>query len=383
MSEQMIRAFQAGQQLKQQREAQARQDEQLKLDQQLLKLRMDEMKLESQLRARELDLKTEEQFSELLKGRHEALAGTAPENVPTDLMSEVSRLQRQSQLPQTGPASVGPQLPVEPATFAPQPTGFGVSTPPLTSLQQDEELRRQEAIKAEFARQGSISTESERFNLAIEAFKESEGRDPTAGEMFALRKEVANQSSNVPSFQSQTVMDGGKEVKANYNPRTGQFTRVDGTPIENPLPPPTSDAKTRGEARNNATRAVDVLQALSGSIITRVGPSQRADAIKRGASAVFGNDPQFRAYDDARFALAGNLAVLQQGSRPSDADIKAIWVPMVPSPYSDTSESAAIKWEMIRQMSGLGSFDVDTPVPGGGVGQESGLRILRVEEVPQ
>ncbi len=62
-------------------------------------------------------------------------------------------------------------------------------------------------------------------------------------------------------------------------------------------------------------------------------------------------------------ALAGNLAVGQQGSRPSDADIKAIWLPLVPDPYRDTRESAAAKWNLINTMSGTEVVDGGNNAP--------------------
>jgi len=127
------------------------------------------------------------------------------------------------------------------------------------------------------------------------------------------------------------------------------------------LPPaPTADMRNKVEGRRLVARSISAIEELSKQIITKVGPAQRADAIERGAEAVFGTDPEFRTYQDARTALAGNLAVAQQGSRPSDADIKAIWLPLVPDAYRDTSESAAMKWNLIKEMS-----NVATTTPAG------------------
>ena len=114
---------------------------------------------------------------------------------------------------------------------------------------------------------------------------------------------------------------------------------------------PTSEMRSKANARQLVQTSIDAVKNLSDQIITKVGVAQRASAIKRGAEAVFGSDPQFRTYQDSRMALAGNLAVAQQGSRPSDADIKAIWLPLVPDPYRDTKESAEMKWAMIKTMS--------------------------------
>ena len=129
----------------------------------------------------------------------------------------------------------------------------------------------------------------------------------------------------------------------------------DGQPI---LPRPTATAQERQASRDTAVRSIGTIKSIGDSVITKIGPAQRADAAKRGVAAVFGKDPNFRTYQDARLALAGNLAVLQQGSRPSDADIKAIWLPMIPDVFADTSESAALKWRVITVMSGVDPAEV-------------------------
>lgn len=116
---------------------------------------------------------------------------------------------------------------------------------------------------------------------------------------------------------------------------------------------PTADMRNKEAGKRTAARAVDAVRTLGEGIITKVGPAQRLDAIKRGAEAVFGNDPQFRTYQDSRMALAGTLAVEQQGSRVSDADVRALWLPMVPDAYRDTSESYKLKWELIDAMRGV------------------------------
>lgn len=121
--------------------------------------------------------------------------------------------------------------------------------------------------------------------------------------------------------------------------------------------PATTDMRNKEAGRGLVSRSIGAIEKMSNDIITKVGPAQRADAMKRGTEAVFGNDPSFRTYQDARMALAGNLAVAQQGSRPSDADIKAIWLPLVPDAYRDTAESAAMKWGLIKTMSGQGGED--------------------------
>lgn len=189
-------------------------------------------------------------------------------------------------------------------------------------------------------------------------------------------KEAANlRRPTTPTTQPIQVFDEKGDAHF-FQFSGGRFTEV-------PLPPPpegttwgsktnptTADMRNKAQARTLVGKSISALEQLGKEIITTVGPAQRADAIARGAEAVFGHDPKFRTYQDARLALAGNLAVAQQGSRPSDTDIKAIWLPLVPSAYSDTIESAKMKWDMIRTISnqtseGGGSFHVisSRPVP--------------------
>lgn len=118
-------------------------------------------------------------------------------------------------------------------------------------------------------------------------------------------------------------------------------------------PAPTAEMRNREAARGLVVPGLNEVEKLSQQVITHIGPTQRAAAVKRGAAAVLGSDPQYRTYQDARRALAGNLAVLQQGSRPSDADIQAIWLPLVPDVFADTTQSAQMKWRLIRIMAGL------------------------------
>ena len=125
--------------------------------------------------------------------------------------------------------------------------------------------------------------------------------------------------------------------------------------------PDTADMRNKQVGRGNLARTVDEVQALSLSIIDKVGVKQRANAIKRGSAAVFGNDPAFKTYQDARLAIAGNLAVGQQGSRPSDADVIRIWLPLVPDAYADTRDSAMMKWRLVRSMSVLPTEEVVSP----------------------
>lgn len=113
----------------------------------------------------------------------------------------------------------------------------------------------------------------------------------------------------------------------------------------------TTEIRNKQSARDLALNSINEIEKLSQRVITeKTGILQKAKASGRAASAALANDPDFRTYQDARMALAGNLAVLQQGSRPSDADIKAIWLPLVPDVFSDTKDSKTQKWALIKVM---------------------------------
>ena len=66
---------------------------------------------------------------------------------------------------------------------------------------------------------------------------------------------------------------------------------------------PTAKMREDAEAWGQMASKFTTLQSLAGRIITRVGLAQRAEAIARGAAAVFGNDPEFRYYMDLKSAI--------------------------------------------------------------------------------
>lgn len=107
-------------------------------------------------------------------------------------------------------------------------------------------------------------------------------------------------------------------------------------------------AKTSGEKaqRTSAQKTYEILKEMGDEIISKVGPAQRATALKRGAEAVFGSDPNFRAYQDLKMSLAGRMARMFD-PRPSDVDLLRVWAPMIPDPYTDTAASAKIKWGVV------------------------------------
>lgn len=122
---------------------------------------------------------------------------------------------------------------------------------------------------------------------------------------------------------------------------------------------------------------LDKLKALSDKIITSSGLTQMgAGAVRAGLSKV-GWDDDFKVYSDLRGSLASQIAVAQQGSRPSDADVFRAALPLVPDPLSDTKGSAAQKWDQIYTMFeqrlspeakaqiGMGGGGAGAPAPSG------------------
>lgn len=175
------------------------------------------------------------------------------------------------------------------------------------------------------------------------------GQNGQPGRYFYNGKEVTGQVKGNTPQSPQPQMQWAKD------PKTGDVRLMTNEEIQRigAKQPDTADMRNKAEGRTLVSKSIDAIEAMGRKIITKVGPEQRLDAIKRGADAVFGNDPEFKTYQDARMALAGNLAVAQQGSRPSDADIKSIWLPLVPDAYVDTSESNDLKWSLIRTMSNV------------------------------
>lgn len=165
------------------------------------------------------------------------------------------------------------------------------------------------------------------------------------------------------------VTVNGVEIQANYDAKTGKYHHPDTDEVlQGVTPAPTADMKNKSEGRKFVSRSIDAIEKLSQKVITKRGVAQRALATGRSVEAALGNDPEYRTYQDARKALAGNLAVAQQGSRPSDTDIIQIWLPMVPDVFRDTDESAAMKWDLIKEMSLPGSPSRNTAQPGGAPG---------------
>lgn len=183
-------------------------------------------------------------------------------------------------------------------------------------------------------------------DMMADAIARKDGAEVSRLRNEMMRNAAATRAPQAPRVESRSwVMDPatGKEVFATDSEIISKGYQR----------PATADMRNKESGKAVAAKAVDAVRKLGDGIFTKVGPAQRATAIKRGAEAVFGNDPEFRTYQDSRMALAGTLAVEQQGSRVSDADVRALWLPMVPDAYRDTKESYKLKWDLIDAMRGV------------------------------
>jgi hypothetical protein len=119
---------------------------------------------------------------------------------------------------------------------------------------------------------------------------------------------------------------------------------------------PTSDMRNKEAVKGNAMAFIGELKKLADGIIKNPQRYQQiVDSIKRGGEAAVMSDPEYRTYQDFRSSLAASIGVAEQGSRLSDADIKAIYLPMVPNVFTDTKASADMKWGLINTKLGGGS----------------------------
>lgn len=205
---------------------------------------------------------------------------------------------------------------------------------------------------ADFEKQANVyPTDLAKYQNELDAIKKNNPKDPR---IPAYGDVINKLRYGVDTYSTLPTAEGIRS----FSTKRGEVGDVIAQPA------PTSDMRNKNESRKLVTRSIDEVKKIGDSLITKVGPAQRAEAIKRGAAAVLGNDPAFRTYQDARKGLAGNLAVAQQGSRPSDADILSIWLPLVPDVFRDTKESAEMKWKLIRSMS-LPTIDGQGAAPAG------------------
>lgn len=190
-------------------------------------------------------------------------------------------------------------------------------------------------------------------------------------------KKEWGQADDRPANQAlvriQTVDAEGKPITTFVRPQENQQFAAG----------PTADMRNRQNARGMVGTGIDAVQTLSQRVITETASiAQRAKATGMSVEAALADHPEYKTYQAARFALAGNLAVAQQGSRPSDADILKGWLPMVPDVFSDTKASADMKWALMRQLAavpagpGVASGTVRMKAPNG---QESDVPANQVE----
>ena len=251
----------------------------------------------------------------------------------------------------------------DPATFARTRYSFGPGTaegPELRPTPQQEEMQRFRETVGQHG--GTVSPTGSVFvppKVDKPGYMDTLEWAAANGDKMAQRALQIKQAQQQPPatrFDPRPVVVDGQTVIANYDARTGEYFHPDTRQkLTGVGQPPTADMRNKEAGKRTAARAVEAVRTLGEGIITKVGPAQRMEAIKRGAEAVFGNDPEFQTYQDSRMALAGTLAVEQQGARVSDADVKALWLPMVPDAYRDTSESYKLKWDLINAMRGVES----------------------------
>ena len=228
--------------------------------------------------------------------------------------------------------------------------------------------------------QADIAAENSRKALQDEQRRGAKAQARMAEQEAELTpQERANlkERRNLPGQDVPYPADVEAQKRRLQPPQTVVIQTVDaaGNPISKIVPkqsgsefaaPPTADMRNKEAARKLLIPAIGQIEGLGKRVITeKTAIVQKAKSVGRSVDAALANDPDYRVYQDGRFALAGNLAVAQQGARPSDADIKAVWLPLVPNVFADTTESARMKWELIRVMSGLTSAGAQPPPQGG------------------
>lgn len=192
------------------------------------------------------------------------------------------------------------------------------------------------------SRVGGDSVAREKYVAMVEAFTGKKFEDTTAAERhqaeMTTQRQLAQARAESGVQVIKTVGDDGEPVLTPVRKKPGEIWEV---------PRSAADISV-DNARVAIVPQIQLMRALSDRVISRVGPAQRADAIKRGTEAVFGNDPDFRTYTDVREGLAVNIAKIINGGRPSDPDRIAAARAYLPDPYRDTRESAELKWQFME-----------------------------------
>lgn len=166
--------------------------------------------------------------------------------------------------------------------------------------------------------------------------------DPDSGNLIGEGQPF--EETPIKPVPVQTVDAQGNPITRFVDPQAGQ---------EFQSQPPAS-TQSRNEAKKTVANSISQMEELSKKVITeKQAIAQKAKAAGRSVDAFLANDPEYLAYQAGRMSLAGNLAVAQQGARPSDTDIQRVWLPLVPDMYVDPIDSAKLKWKMIRTNIGI------------------------------
>jgi hypothetical protein len=179
-ADQFIQAFQAGSELTRRKEQGARQDEELKLQQRMLKFRMDDLRLRTD--AQKFTLKRDEEAlqRDLQKGTYESYVGT-PES-ESQILAPGS-LQLQAVFGKALPPGILRQELID--------TGSGVKRRPPTLEQETGRDLQTFENEWEIRNRFAGSNEERRLRDLTAEFVADNGRDPNAGEKVRLRADAA------------------------------------------------------------------------------------------------------------------------------------------------------------------------------------------------
>jgi hypothetical protein len=295
-----------------------------------------------------------------------AILSLPPEQRPQALMQALQGLVQQGVIQPQEAQQYAELAKAPPEVMEQQLRMFQTAAVSATS-QFDAEAKRREGVATAQAKREELTAGQKEFADFYAAYRESEGKPKNAKVEMEARQAFKQQATSqllTPEEEAQKkrIAAAGKAAPGDKGDELLSVTEAGalGVPYGTSRKEAygknaqTADMRNKLFARNIVTKAIGSLEALSKKVITeKIAIVQRTKAAGRSVDAALASDPEYRTYQDARMALAGNLAVAQQGSRPSDADVKAIWLPLVPDVFKDTTESATMKWDLIRINSGV------------------------------
>jgi hypothetical protein len=94
---------------------------------------------------------------------------------------------------------------------------------------------------------------------------------------------------------------------------------------------------------------VDWLKSIADRLITEKGLLQRKLGSEEAVYAALGENPAYRTYVDTRGSFSIEIAAIVNKGRPTDIDAQEV-AKVIPDPFRDTSESAALKWTYLDLM---------------------------------